>query len=186
MAKKSDIEWHVERRKLDDLKPHPDNPRIFTADGMKDLKKSIGSIGMAQPINITQDNVILSGHARWMALKEQGEKEVDVYVPNRTLTHKEEQETLIRMNANIAGEWDYAIAQNKFDSEDLVEWGFDMQWEDEPLSPDETNEQDEFDIEKHKVKVTFSYKDSHEIIDKFLREIKEKYPQLMFEVEIND
>lgn len=62
------ITWHVETRKVADLKPHPDNPRIFTEKGMKDLKKSISSIGMAQPVNITQDGTILSGHARVLAL----------------------------------------------------------------------------------------------------------------------
>lgn len=108
------IQWHVEQRNLDELKPHPDNARIFTEKGMADLKKSINSIGMAQPINITPDGTVLSGHARLMALKEQGVQSVDVYVPNRELTAKEQQEVLIRMNANIAGEFDFEKMQKRF------------------------------------------------------------------------
>lgn len=57
---------------------------------MKDLDKSIIKIGMAQPINITIDGIILSGHARIEALKGQGVEEVDCYVPDRKLTAKEQ------------------------------------------------------------------------------------------------
>lgn len=95
---------------------------------MKDLKRSITNIGMAQPINITKDDTILSGHARVLALQEQGVEEVDVYVPNRDLTPKEQQEVLIRMNANIAGEFDWEKAAKVFEADDLVDWGVD--WKD--------------------------------------------------------
>ncbi|MCE2688155.1 MAG: ParB N-terminal domain-containing protein, partial [Rickettsiales bacterium] len=67
------ITWKVEKRKLADLKPHPKNPRQFTEKGMKDLENSINSIGFMQPININQDGLILSGHARAMKLKQMGE-----------------------------------------------------------------------------------------------------------------
>ena len=120
------IEWHVEKRKIEDLKPHPENARIFTEKGMADLKKSINSIGMAQPINITTDNTVLSGHARLMALKDQGVEEVDVYVPSRELTAKEQQEVLIRMNANIAGIFDWDKAANIFEMQDLLDWGCEI------------------------------------------------------------
>ena len=72
---------------------------------------------MAQPVNITTDGVILSGHARVMALKEQGIDEVDVYIPNRELSEKEQHEVLIRMNANIAGIFDWDKAANVFEME---------------------------------------------------------------------
>lgn len=91
------------------------------------------------------------------------------------------------MNANTAGEWNTDTLANIFDQDDLTEWGLDLPWEEEPLNPDNPDEPTEdFDVEKQKVKIVFYYKDSHEIIDKFLREMKEKYPELLYEVEIND
>lgn len=123
---KKEIVWHVEKRKVADLKPHHDNARIFTEKGMQDLKRSINSIGMAQPINITPDGVVLSGHARLMALQEKGVEEVDVYIPNRELTAKEQQEVLIRMNANIAGIFDWDKAANIFEMDDLTDWGCEI------------------------------------------------------------
>jgi DNA modification methylase len=121
------ITWKVEKRKLADLKPHPKNPRQFTEKGMKDLENSINSIGFMQPININQDGLILSGHARAMKLKQMGEIEVDVYVPDRMLTPKQEEEVLVRANANTAGQWDFDILANQFELEDINEWGLELE-----------------------------------------------------------
>lgn len=125
MAKKR-ITWKIEKRKLADLKPHPKNPRQFTEKGMKDLENSINSIGFMQPININQDGTILSGHARTLKLKEMGETEVDVYVPDRLLTPKQEEEVLVRANANTAGQWDFEILANEFDIDEINEWGLEV------------------------------------------------------------
>lgn len=122
---KKQIIWKVEKRKIEELKPHSKNPRIFTEKGMKDLKNSIDSIGFAQPININQDGTILSGHARLKTLELQGIKEVDVYVPDRLLTPKQE-EVLVRMNANTAGQWDWDLLANNFELEEINEWGLEV------------------------------------------------------------
>ena len=125
MVKKR-ITWQIEKRKLADLKPHSKNPRQFTDKGMKDLENSINSIGFMQPININQDGTILSGHARTLKLKEMGETEVDVYVPDRLLTPKQEEEVLVRANANTAGQWDFDILANEFEDFELQEWGLEI------------------------------------------------------------
>lgn len=122
----SKIEWHLEKRFLNELIPHAKNPRIFTDKGLKDLDKSIDKIGMAQPININTDGTILSGHARLLTLKNKGVKEVDVYVPSRELTEKEQEEVLIRMNANNAGEWDFDKLANEWEQLELEDWGLDL------------------------------------------------------------
>lgn len=126
MVKKPKITWSVEKRKLADLKPHEKNPRNFTEKGMKDLEKSINSIGFMQPININIDGTILSGHARAMKLKEMGETEVDVYVPSSALSLKQEEEVLIRANANTAGVWDFDKLANEFELPELTDWGLEI------------------------------------------------------------
>ena len=125
MVKKR-ITWKIEKRKLADLKPHPKNPRQFTEKGMKDLENSINSIGFMQPININQDGTILSGHARTLKLKEMREVEVDVYVPDRMLTPKQEEEVLVRANANTAGKWDWDLLANNFELEEINDWGLEV------------------------------------------------------------
>lgn len=120
------ITWKIEKRKLSDLKPHSKNPRQFTEKGLKDLENSINSIGFMQPININQDGTILSGHARAMKLKEMDELEVDVYVPDRMLTPKQEEEVLVRANANTAGQWDFDILANEFEIDEITDWGLEI------------------------------------------------------------
>mgnify|MGYP001546674077 CR=1 FL=1 len=120
------IVWHVEKRNISQLKPYSKNPRLITKEGLDDLRKSFDEIGMAQPININLDNTILSGHARYQQLKSENPSQVvDVYVPNRQLTPKEEEAVIIRMNKNVAGKWDFETLANEFELPDLVEWGFD-------------------------------------------------------------
>lgn len=139
MAKR--IEWHVEKRKVSDLVPYEKNPRVITEQGLRDLKGSLDNIGYAQPVNINLDSTILSGHARYMVLKEENpDQEIDVYVPSRELTPKEEEAVIVRMNKNVAGQWDFDILANQFELDDLLEWGFTEQ-EFAVKIPEDTNEE---------------------------------------------
>ena len=156
MSKKR-ITWKIEKRKLADLKPHSKNPRQFTEKGMKDLENSINSIGFMQPININQDGTILSGHARTLKLQQMGEIEVDVYVPDRLLTPKQEEEVLVRANANTAGQWDFDILANEFEDFELVEWGLEIpQIEDADLS-DKNKEIDIDNLDTSECKIVFKF-----------------------------
>lgn len=119
------IEWILETRNIEELTPHPQNPRFFTEKGMKDLKNSIGKFGLAQPININRDGTVVSGHARLETMRAMGKKTVDVYVPNRTLTPNEVDQLMVRMNKNEAGEWDYDLLQ-MYNPQDLMVWGFEQ------------------------------------------------------------
>lgn len=174
MAKKAGKEnkrigWTLEKRKLVDLKPHPNNPRNFTEKGMKDLEKSIDSIGFMQPININQDGTILSGHARALKLKEMGEVEVDVYVPDRLLTPKQEEEVLIRANANTAGTWDFELLANAFELEELNDWGLELP----DMEQEENVVEDEPKQLKAEIKVTCNIGDTQELIAFFNLKLKE-------------
>ena len=148
------IAWKIEKRKLADLKPHPKNPRQFTEKGMKDLENSINSIGFMQPININQDGTILSGHARTLKLKEMGETEADVYVPDRMLTPKQEEEVLVRANANTAGKWDWDLLANNFELAEINDWGLevpDMEIEAEEDLEEEDSKEEEQGIKEDNV-----------------------------------
>ena len=164
------ITWKIEKRKLADLKPHPKNPRQFTEKGMKDLENSINSIGFMQPININQDGTILSGHARAMKLKEMGDNEVDVYVPDRMLTPKQEEEVLVRANANTAGQWDFDILANQFEDFELKEWGMDIPQvsnvDFDSFFKEEDNE--EKDV-KNKIVLEYTEDEYNQVIDAFTK-----------------
>ena len=96
---------------------------------------------------MNQDGTILSGHARAMKLKEMGETEVDVYVPDRVLTPKQEEEVLIRANANTAGRWDWDLLANDFDLGELDDWGLEVPDISTDLDNDDSKDEDEEKME---------------------------------------
>lgn len=126
MSEKTHIHWSLERRKVSQLIEWGKNPRTLTEKGIADLKKSIDKFGCAQPIIINIDDVICGGHGRKKVLEELKIEEVDCYVPSRQLSDKEFEELNIRLNKNIAGEFNYEILANEFNTSELMDWGFQV------------------------------------------------------------
>ena len=119
------ILWHNEKRKISELIPTENNPRILTEKQKKDLEKSINKFDLAEIPAINTNNKILAGHMRLKILQElKGDIEIDVRVPNRELTEKEAGEYLIRSNKNT-GEWDMDMLANEWDELELIDFGFD-------------------------------------------------------------
>jgi hypothetical protein len=66
--------------RLEELKSHPDNNRIYQPTDLNDLKNSLSSFGQLEPIAITKDNRIISGHRRFAAMEELGWNECEVRI----------------------------------------------------------------------------------------------------------
>lgn len=117
------IKWRIEKRQVNELRPHPENPRIITEEAIREVENSLNDSGDAGVIVITKENIILGGHVRWMAyMNDNPEKQIDVKVASRDLTDEESQKIMARLNRN-AGQWDYAILAN-WDSSVLLDSGF--------------------------------------------------------------
>lgn len=179
-------EWGYKTVKLKELIPNKRNPRTISKDKFERLQKKIQQVGFHSPIKIDNEGVILGGNQRFAALSEMGygEIEVPVMYPLFQLTEKERQQIIITDNVSD-GEWDMEMLANDYEVSDLLDWGLDLDWKEEPLTEDGQDEEN-FDISKQKVKIIFHYKDSKAVIDAFLKEMKEKYPELLYEVEIDD
>lgn len=124
-AQSNNIKWTLVKRQLSELKPYPKNPRTITEQGLKDLKKSVDKFGLAEPIIINTDNIIIGGHARYLTLKNNNAVECDCYLPSRKLNAKEVEELNIRLNKNIAGVFDFDILANEFELDLLLDVGFE-------------------------------------------------------------
>jgi ParB-like chromosome segregation protein Spo0J len=127
MSKPTVPTWKLERRTLASLRPFEHNPRRIMAKPLADLTKSIGKFGLAEPLVIQPDGLLIGGHARYQVLLAQGVKEADCYVPDRALSQKDMIELNVRLNKNVAGEFDFDALANlpEIDVADLVEFGFD-------------------------------------------------------------
>ena len=122
-------------RKLVDLKKLPNNPRTIKKDDMERLKQSIKDnpdYFEARPIilsNRTGDLVILAGNQRYEAAKALKMDEVPTFLLEG-LTEAREREIIIRDNVSN-GDWDMDALANEWDTQELTDWGVDINW-DEP------------------------------------------------------
>ena len=117
------LQWHLEKRLIKELKPHPKNPRQLSKDQERHLRTSIDKFGLAEKIIINTDNTIIGGHQRISILKSMKHKEVDCWVPDKLLDEHETDELCIRLNKNT-GDWEWDELANNFDVPDLLDWGF--------------------------------------------------------------
>ena len=67
----------LERLRVSDLKPYENNAKIHTPEQVVQIIRSIEELGFNDPIAVDENNMIIEGHGRLLALQEMGWKEVD-------------------------------------------------------------------------------------------------------------
>ena len=113
--------------KIEDLIPYGNNPRR-NEEAVPDVAESIRQCGDLDPIEVDENNVILSGHTRLLAMKQQGFTETDV-IRYTGLTEKQKKK--YRLLANKTGEkatWDLDKLAEELDDLDFdgFDFGFDL------------------------------------------------------------
>lgn len=105
----------MQQMKINELIPHPRNTEFFddmSGEKWTEFLESIKTSGVIEPIVITQDKIIVSGHQRVRACKELGLTEIlaDVRVYDSDKKHTKDDkilkdllETNIRQRGNIGG-----------------------------------------------------------------------------------
>jgi len=67
---------------IEELVPHPKNPRVHPESAIEKLTKSLKQFGWTNPVLASSDGVILAGHARVKAAEKAGHEQVPViYLP---------------------------------------------------------------------------------------------------------
>lgn len=116
----------IVKLKLEDLRPYKGNAKIHTEEQIEQIKKSIETFGMNDPIAVWgEDNVIVEGHGRVQALKEMGVEEVDAI----RLDHLTDEERKA-----------YTLAHNKIN----MNTGFDLDMLDLELDDIQTINMEDF------------------------------------------
>ena len=117
----------MQKVKLSDIRPNPNNPRVIKDDKFKKLVKSITDFPQMlelRPIVVNDEMIVLGGNMRLKALEHLGIEETYI-IKAGDLTDKQEQEFIIKDNVGY-GEWDWDQLANEWDVEDLDEWGLDL------------------------------------------------------------
>lgn len=177
--------------KVTDLKFDTRNYRKHGDKNKKLIRKSIQEVGLGRSIVVDANNEIVAGNG----LVSQLDKDTPVRVVETTggelvvvkrtdLQTGDDRRKALAIYDNStsdASEFDIELLKADFTDKELQNFGIMDDVEDvdvvEPI--EETKE-------PPKVKIVFNYTDSREIIDAFLKEMAEKYPELLYTVEIND
>jgi hypothetical protein len=94
----------VQTRPLDELRPAPQNAHIYDAiasntSEIRDRARSMKEFGVLEPIVISLDDVIMSGHRRYVAARLAGLKKVPVRVHPIKSDHPNFLKILVEFNA---------------------------------------------------------------------------------------
>lgn len=119
------INWHLEKKKVSELKNWEENPRTITEKAFKELEKSVEALGNFEPLISNIDGTVIAGNQRLRLATARGEVEVDVYLPDRELTEDEIKEIGVKSNRH-SGDWDWDKLANEWDTEKLEEWGMNL------------------------------------------------------------
>ena len=139
-----DISKKLVRLKVSDLIPYEKNPRKIPQEAINDVCESYRQCGVIDPIEIDEDNVILSGHTRRLAALEMGIDKVDCL---RVQGLTDDQKRKYRVLANKTGErstWDYDLLAAEIDELDFGDYDFDFEIPDidEGFSKEDIKEDD--------------------------------------------
>ena len=136
------------RIKTAELVPYEKNPRKIPQSAVDAVKESYRQCGVIDPIEIDENNVILSGHTRRLAAIELGIDEIDAL---RVVGLDEKAKRKYRLLANKTGEksgWDYDLLADELGDLDFD--GYDFEW-DLPEEEDPDAQEDNYDVQLPKV-----------------------------------
>ena len=129
MAKKTvNQEMQIITRKISDLIRAEYNPRELTKEQENQLTDSLKRFGLVDPIIVNthkdRKNILVGGHQRMKVWESMGNETIPTVEVNLNL--EKEKELNIRLNKNT-GQFDMELIQEHFETDDLIEWGFNAE-----------------------------------------------------------
>ena len=128
---------------VNDIHPYPNNPRI-NDEAVAYVVESMNQTGNLDPIEVDENNVILSGHTRLLALEQLGITETECV---RYIGLTEEQKKKYRLLANQTQQialWDFEKLREELDNLDFGDFDFGFDHDLDDLYEDEKEiEEDE-------------------------------------------
>ena len=170
--------------KIYKIKGNPRNPRIIKNDKFKKLVESIkGFPEMLEkrPIVVDEEMMILGGNMRWKASKDAGLKEVWIDIAEGW-TKEQKDEFVVKDNVT-AGDWEWDMLANDWDSVQLTEWGLDVWTNDDDLEEPDFNELTEDNNNKPPtIKITFANENDLQNAEEEIAKIVSKYDKAIYSV----
>ena len=116
---------NIENIAIKDIKPYERNAKKHDEKQIKNVMESIKQFGMAQPLAVDKDNVLIIGHCRLIACKRLKMKEVPV-VRMDELTQEQVDKLRLLDNKLNESEWDFDLLAEDIPTLDFSD--FDIDW----------------------------------------------------------
>lgn len=123
----------IEKIKISEIQPYKNNAKKHPQEQIEQIKKSIKEFGMCDPIAIDENNVIIEGHGRYIALNQLGYKEVDcIRIDNLT---EEQKRAYILVHNKLTMNTGFDMEKLEKEIEDIK--SIDMSYFDFDIYPEE-------------------------------------------------
>lgn len=119
----------IELISIDDIKVYENNAKLHPAEQIEQIKKSIEEFGMNDPIAIDENNVIIEGHGRYIALQELGYKEVEVIKLSHLTEEQKKAYMLVHNKLTMNTDFDIELLSEELNNIldiDMGDFGFDL------------------------------------------------------------
>lgn len=158
----------IETININDIKQYENNAKLHPVEQIEQIKKSILEFGNNDPIAIDENNTIIEGHGRYIALQELGYKEVEVIRLNHLTEEQKKAYMLVHNKLTMNTDFDFELLSEELSNIldiDMGDFGFNLiEVEEIPEELEKEVEEDERFI----VKITFdTYKDWLDKEDEF-------------------
>lgn len=112
---------------INDLKPYGNNAKIHTPVQVAQIATSIQEFGNNDPIEVDENNMVLAGHGRLLALQSLGRTEVEVIRHTGMTDEQKRAYILVHNQLTLNSGWDYNILDAelaRIDSIDMAAFDF--------------------------------------------------------------
>lgn len=119
----------IERVNLDIIIPYENNAKEHPQEQIEQIKQSILEFGNNDPIAVDENNVIIEGHGRYIALKELGYKEAECIILKGLSDEQKNAYRLVHNKLTMNSDWDLEKLElelfNLSSSFNLEDYGFE-------------------------------------------------------------
>ncbi|GAY71441.1 site-specific DNA-methyltransferase [Streptococcus canis] len=137
----------TERLSLKELIPYEKNAKKHPQYHVDQIKRSIEQFGNIDPIAIDENNMILEGHGRYLALKALGMTEVPVIRIKHLSAEEKKAYILVHNQLTLSTGFDFSILEEELSdiaSLDMTDFGFSTRFWERPILDIHPDEDDSF------------------------------------------
>ena len=141
--------------KIKDLTPYEQNAKLHPKKQIEEIKNSIKQFGFCDPVGVWgENNIIVEGHGRVIALEEMGETEVDCIRLDHLTDEERRAYTLAHNKTTLSSDFDFDILETELKELgkmdlcfSMADFGFDLSdiEEEKEIIEDEIPEVDEIE-----------------------------------------